>query len=455
MTEAAQLAASIRVALRQSLAKPVVLISAGVLILITFLLMIGIALLQPYQLTTAASQAMLYLVALFEIFLGIRVGLLRLSGKESDYAISASARFWRRSLPYLVPALLLPLPVLMAITGSQHATANWLLLLASLITSYLQFFLITLAATVWLRRISSNIVARLTLLFFGLLATILLLNSDNFLFREVFIFQRSGDQIILLSILAHLGVIALSELIIESLLQTIRIRPRLFGRYWPVLRLAFLPGYGQGSSSFFQTNRLLIRDSRLQRRLAALLLGMFGVVAVSVISTTLDPAYQFTELVWKGLLLLLAATAAFNIAEIAHLRPRWAGAQRYLPTAIKEITVGSWFSGWLWLLAFMIILTGLLAPWQPLGGGDYGVLALAATTQYLLLFGWQGKLRSAAHQLVAKTVVFLLAVIIGFVPLAIWSLAPLPTVAVVQSMWLLFTGILLLVTSPTNAPDYA
>ncbi len=446
MVETAQFAASIRVAFRQALAKPATVVSGGVFLTIVFLLTFSLSILQSYQLTTVTAQAVLYVIAIYEIFLGLRVGLLRLSGKESDYAISASGRFWRRSLPYLAPALLLPLPAAMLLATSQSDTSSTALLFISLVTSYLQFFLAAVAATVLLRRISSNLFARLTLLVLGLLAVLLILTSNDFIFREVFLFQSQGSQAHILSILAHLSVAALAVVVIESLLQSVRIRPRLFGRFWPVGRLSFLHGYGQGSSSFFQTNRLLLRDSRLQRRLAALLLGLLAVVSVSVIVASIDAAYQFDGIVWRGLLLLLAAAAAYNIAEIAHLRPSWASRQTQLPIVITEVAIGSWFSGLVWLLSFMLVITGLMAGWVTIVTADYAIIALAVLNQYLLLFGWQGKLQDAEHQLAARTIVFLMAALIGLVPLAVWSIAPLPTILIIQLFWLLLTGVLLQAT---------
>ena len=452
MVEAAQFTASIRVVFRQAFAKPAVVVSGGVFLAIVFLLTFGFAILQPYQLTTETAQAVLYVIAVFEIFLGLRVGLLRLSGNEGDYAISASGRFWRRSLPYLVPALLLPLPAAMLLATSQTTETTTALLFVGLVTSYLQFFLVAVAVTVLFRRISSNLFARLSLLSLGLLTSLLLLTSNDFLFREVFLFQAQGGQVLLLSVIAHLSVTALAVVAIEGFLQSMRIRPRLFGRYWPIGRLSFLHGYGQGSSSFFQTNRLLLRDSRLHRRLAALLLGLLAVVSVSIIVASLSPAYQFDTIMWRALILLLAAGAAYNIAEISYQRPKWAARQSHLPIETGEVAVGSWFSGLVWLLSFTLVITGVMANWQPTSVADYGIIALAVINQYVLLFGWQNKLDGAEHQLAARTVVFLMAALIGLVPLAIWTIAPYQTIVVIQLLWLLLTGILLQATkkSPTE-----
>ncbi|MEX1051789.1 MAG: hypothetical protein WEC83_00140 [Patescibacteria group bacterium] len=456
MVEAAHFVADLRVAWRQALGKPAVLVSSGLLLAIVFLLTVGLAVLQPYQLTVASAQGLLYGIAVFEILLGLRVGLLRLTGQDSDYAISKSGRFWRRSLPYLVPALLIPLPVAMLLATSLGQTGSITLIFIGFTTHYLAFFLAAVAITVLFRRITANLFARLALLFLSLLVVLLSLSSSDFVFREVFLFEKNGNQAIFLSILAHLSVTAIAAVIIEGMLGSLALRPRLFGRYWPLLRLSFLHGHGQGSSSFFQTNRLLLRDSRLQRRLAALLLGVLAVAAVAVVVKSLQAGYEFDGLIWRGLLLITSAAAAYSIAECAYARVGWVARQTYLPVSQEEVATGSWFSGLIWLLSFVLIVTGLLSSYLALTNSQTIVLIIAVVNQYILLFGWQGKLQQAYHQLTARTIVFLMAVTLGLVPLVMWELAAVQTIIITQLLWLLLTGALLAITrSAANEGRYA
>ncbi len=450
MVEAAQFAAGIRITLRQALEKPAVVVSGGILLAVVFLLTVGLALLQPYELTIEASQSLLYGIAVFEILLGLRVGLLRVSGRESDYALSMSGRFWRRSLPYLLPALAIPLPAAMLLTARTGDTTGLWLVFLGLATHYLQFFLAAVAVTVLFRRISRNLFARLALLFFGLIAVLATLSSNDFLFREVFLFEQHGAQAMFLSILAHIGVTAVAVVVIEALLLGLRSRPLLFGRYWPLLRLSFLHGYGQGSSSFFHGNRLLLRDSRLHRRLAALLLGVLAVLSTAAVATGINSAYQFQPLVWHGLLLVLAAAAAYNITQSIYHRLTWAANQRHAPVETAEIAVGSWCSGLVWFSSFMVIIAGLLAGLLLFDTAAYLTVGVAAFNQYILLFGWQRNLQEASHQTVTRIIVFLMAVTVGFVPLFLWNAAPLATILVIQLLWLLLTAVLLYTTKQSE-----
>ncbi|MEX1123925.1 MAG: hypothetical protein WEC81_02020 [Patescibacteria group bacterium] len=409
--------------------------------------------LSPITYTREISQIILYSLAIIQIVFGLRVGFLKIGSRNNEYFLPLATRYWQRALPYLIIALLLPAPIVIATTTHlANGSYQWSTVFISQTTNYLMFFLIGLTGAMVIRSLVKRSIVRIIIVAIALIGTILTLSSGSFVFRSVFVNEiTTYSQLFVIA--GQLSVIAILIMITDLLAERLPLTVAKVGRYWPLFLGQRALGFGQGSGQFFKTNRIFLRDTQLHRRLSAIVIGL--VIFISLLHVTLlVNGTAVSETLVLITLTIFSAISALVISKLAEeIYYQGTVHNLHLPIDLVRSRVGNWLISWFWQVGITVVLWGIIGSWYTTTQQLIWPLLVAATTQHLLVYGWSGKLIHARHQTLANLAVFGLTILVGVMPVALLQVTPISQTIFIQLIWLLFVGILLQLTSNKKVGD--
>jgi hypothetical protein len=440
--------------LRYGHRSPETLISGSILTLGLIALTIGLVWTSSLEITAQTAQLIVYVIALFETLLGLRVGMLRIGYRADEYMISPVSRFWRRAASYLIPAAFLPLPLIIAL-ASHLGGSGWYFVVAVkiLVLNALMFFGIGAVWGVLIRRVTRQLLARALLLVMSIIAVFSISGANWSIFDPAIIFSLNPSAYLSLLVF-ELAISVVAFAGIDLLIGQVTLTNRHFGRYYPIFTTVKALGSGSGSTSFYLTVKAITRDSFLHRRLAIIIFS-------SLILTGLLYAYRgwLSELSIDGLLISLFAVFSAVLAYVLSgnvIKQQQAKLEVGGVVANKSaIAIGTFLAGLLWMVMIGSVFWGIID--TTFGASSYLIVfVIAAINQFILAYGWAAKLAEAAHQSVAALATFGGLVLIGLVPAMLWSISSIGQIVFTQLIWLVFTVILLQITaSRTGRQAYA
>ena len=441
---------------RKSSRTPESILSSISITAVVFSLTLLILLAIPVFMTKELALLFIYGLAIFEIILGLRVGLLRIGQNPHEQYLSTASRYWKRSFPYLFPALFIPIPIAIVITNFLATNpTNWWLILVSILTSYMMFFFLGVAWSMVIRVVAKRPWPRIVILILAITVLFSAVGSGDFIFRTILTSQSHGDFTQLLVIIAQLSATAFLVLITEIALRGIRLTTQSFGKFWPILLNGRSLGYGQGSSTFFATNKLFIRSTAFHRRIISLILSLllFLLIIHSVLFVGGSAINQSIVLI--SILVFTAVSALLISRPSAQLANRSISLLRHLPVNNKKILAGAWLAGLAWQTVIAVLFYGVVGTWININPEIIILIIIGASTQHLLFFGWSKKLTMAVHHNLSLFAVFSLAVLVGILPVLLLPVAGIVQTILMQLIWLGFIGILLHTTTGERTVTYA
>ena len=441
---------------RKSARTPESMLSSISITAVVFSLTLLVLLAAPVFMTKELALLFIYGLAVFEIILGLRVGFLRIGQNSNEQYLSTASRYWKRSFPYLFPALFIPIPLSIVVTNFLATNpTNWWLILLSILTSYMMFFFLGVAWSMITRVVAKRTLPRIVILILAVTILFSAVGSGDFVFRAILTSQSHGDFTQLLVIIAQLSATAFLVLIIEVALRSIRLTTKSFGRFWPIFLNGRSPGYGQGSSSFYITNKLFIRSTAFHRRIISLILSLlfFLLIIHSILFVGGSTINQ--SIILTSILVFTAVSALLISRPSAQLANRNINLLRHLPINNRKILAGAWLSGLAWQIVVAVIFYGVVSTWINIDPRVITLIIIGASTQHLLFFGWSKKLTAAVHHNLSLFAVFSLTVLVGILPVLLLPVAGIVQTVLIQLIWLGFISILLHTTTNERMASYA
>lgn len=422
---------------------------------IVFSLTILVLLAAPVFMTKELSLLFIYGLAIFEALLGLRVGFLRIGAYSNEQFLSVPSRFWKRSFPYLFPAILIPLPLSIAVTSFLATNpTNWWLILLSIIASYMLFFFLGIAWSMIIRVIARRVIPRLIILILSATVLVSVLSSGDFIFRVLLISQNYSDYLQIVVLLAELSTIVFLVIITDITLNHLPITVKKFGKYWPIFLVGKSHGHGQGSSSFFITNKLFVRSTAFHRRISSLILSLMLFMLIIYAVLYVGGSQVDENIIIITLLIFTAVSSLLISRPSAKAAHRTIDELSHLPVDKKKILVGSWLSGLAWQIGVATLFFGLVATWTNISASILYLVLIGATTQHVLFFGWSEKLSKAHHHNLSLFAVFALTVLLGILPVLLLPLSGFTQTVLIQLIWLGSIGILLHITTGERTVKY-
>lgn len=431
--------------LRQGFAAPDRALSSALIAAGLLLLAVGLIWFSSLAIDQPTAQIIVYLIAVFELLLGLRVGMLRIGYRSDEYMISTSSRFWRRAINYLIPAICLPLPIFVAITANLVGL-GWLGLVVgkALVLNAVMFFALGAIGGILIRRLTKRLFVRAALLVMSVIAIFVSLNTSALVFDPRLIFSNSYTTLLTV-IIFELSVVAVVVVGIELMVGNITLTNRHFGRFYPILLSPHISGSGPGSTAFFLTIKSITRDSLVHRRLAAIVFGYIVVLGLLYNYAGLLEPVSVSGLV-LSLFAVFGGSAVFVVSQNLHLKENLKKFGVVAAFNYSRLASGVFLGGLFWAIIAASVLWGVAD--ITFGAGQWAyVLVMAVVTQYTLASGWSEKLITSRHQTLSTLTVFGMIILIGLVPALLWNVITVNQILFVQLIWLILTVILLQLTN--------
>lgn len=441
---------------RKSSRSPESVLSSASITVVVLGLTALVLLAAPVFMTKELSLLFIYGLAIFETLLGLRVGFLRIGSNPNEQYLSVHNRFWKRSFLYFFPAILIPIPISIAVTSFLATNSTtWWLLFVSIIASYMTFFFLGIAWSMITRVIARRVVPRLIILFLSITILLSVVSSGDFVFRVLLVSQNYSDYLQLVVLLAELSTVVFLVMITDIALNYLPITTKKIGKYWPILLVGRSHGYGQGSSSFFATNKLFIRSTAFHRRISGLVLSLILFLLIMYAFLYVGGSQINQSIILISILVFTAVSSLLISLPSAELAQRKIITLKHLPVDEKRILAGGWLAGLAWQIGTAALFFGVIATWINLDSSILYLIMVGAATQHVLFFGWSDKLNKVRHHNLSLFAVFSLSVLLGILPVLLLPLSGVIQTLLMQLIWLGFIGILLHTTTKERTVKYA